>query len=184
MPRFTFNPVTAFILALLFSITAGFLYADYGWHNGFMFLLIGIDIGLMTYTLREYQGTEAVSRLMPMVMNVLIVTVISVLCGFAGISLGNGSWDAGSLAAYAVCAIAFGFASVCLSVHNAVTYDEARFAGPLITSLIVYAIVMVVGLVAVADDAGSQLMVTAGYAVLCIVIGFLFMWRSSGKVPY
>ena len=184
MPRFTFNPLFAFILALLFSISAGFLYADYGWHNGLMFLLIGIDIGLLTYTLREYQGVEAVTRFMPMLINVAVILVVSVFSGFAGISLGNGSWDATSLAAYAVSVVAFGFVAVSVSVYNAVTYDDARFVGPLITSLIVYAIVIIFGLVAIADDAGSQLIVAAGYAVFSLVVGFFFMWRSSGKVMY
>ncbi len=182
--RFTFNPVMSFILSMLFSITAGFLYSDYGWHNGFMFLLIGIDIALLTYTLREYSGTEAVSRLMPMFMNVIVIAVVSVLCGVAGISLGNGSWNAGDLAVYFVAVLAFGFVSVCLSVYNAVTFEDARFAGPLLTAVIVYFIVMVFGLVAVANDSDSQMLVIAAYAVVAFVIGFLFMWRSSGRIAY
>jgi hypothetical protein len=134
--------------------------------------------------LREYQGVEAVTRFMPMLINVAVILVVSVFSGFAGISLGNGSWDATSLAAYAVSVVAFGFVAVSVSVYNAVTYDDARFVGPLITSLIVYAIVMIFGLVAIADDAGSQLIVAAGYAVFSLVVGFFFMWRSSGKVMY
>ena len=181
MPRFYFSPVTSFILSMLFSITAGFLYADYGWHNGFLFLLVCIDIALLTYTLREYQGTEAVSRLMPMVMNVLVLAVVSVLCAFAGISLGDGSWDAASMAVYFVSVMGFGFMSVCLSVHNAVTYDDARFAGPLLTSLVVYGIMVIFGLIAVADDSGSQLLVAAGYVAACVIVGFLFMWRQCSS---
>ncbi len=184
MPRFTFNPVVSFILSMLFSITAGFLYADYGWHNGFMYLLIGIDIALLTYTLRDYRGSEAVSRLMPMMFNIVILAAVSVLCGIAGISLGDGSWDGISLAVYVVAVIGFGFVSVCLSVFNAVTYDDARFAGPLLTSVFIYIVMMILGLVTVANDSDSQLSVTAAFVVFSFFVGFLFMWRASRRMSY
>ena len=184
MPKLTFTPLMAFVLTMLFSITAGFLYANYGWHNGFLFLLVCIIIGFFSYTLREYRGMEAVTRLMPMVMNILVIAVVSVLCAFAGISLGNGAWESTSLLCYFLAVMSFGFASVCVSVYNAVTVDDGGFAGPAITALIVYGIMFIIGLVAVADDQSTQLLVALGYLVLGVLIGFVFMWRASRRVTY
>jgi hypothetical protein len=184
MPKLTFTPLMAFVLTMLFSITAGFLYANYGWHNGFLFMLVVVIISFLSYTLREYRGTEAVTRLMPMVMNILVIAVVSVLCAFAGISLGNGAWDATSLLCYFLAVMSFGFAAVCVSVYNAVTADDGGFVGPTLTAIIVLAITFIIGLIVVADDQSNQLLVTLGYVAFGVVMGFLFMWRASRRVAY
>lgn len=182
--RLFLTPLMAFVLSMLFSITAGFLYAGYGYHNGFLFLLVCIIVGFLSYTLREYRGMEAVTRLMPMVINVLVIAIVSVLCAFAGISLGNGSWDATALLCYFLAVMSFGFAAVCVAVYNAVTADDGGFAGPAMISLIVYGIMFIVGLIAVANDSGSELIVAAGYTVFGLLVGFAFMYRASHRVVY
>ena len=177
-------PVVSFVLALLFSVTAGFFYADYGWHNGALFLLIVIVVALTTYELRVYRGSEAVSRLMPTFLNTLVITVVSIFGSFAGISLGNGSADLMLLVYYVVSIVAFGFLSTCLSVNNAVHASDDRFIGPLVMSLFIYVVAFVFGLIAVANDDSSQALVAVGYVVFCVVLSFILMGNASRARTY
>ena len=171
-------PVVSFVLALLFSVTAGFALASNGWHNGLLFLLMAVVIGLTTYEMRVYRGVEAVSRLAQMFLNTLVIAVVSVFGSFAGISLGNGSTDLSFLVYYVVSVVVFGFFSTCLSVNNAVVAGNGRELG-LFTSLLLYLVMFVFGLIAVANTDGPQTVVAIGYVVFGVVLSFLLMARAS-----
>ena len=172
-------PVVSFVLSMLFSVTAGFLMAEYGWHNGLLFLLVFVVVALTTYELREYKGSTVIPQLMPMFINTLVVVVVSALCSFAGICLGNGPTDFVLLAYYVVSMAAFGFLSTCVSVNNAAHAYQSNSASPLLTSLVVYAVAFIFGLIAVANDDGSQPFVVVGYVVFCVVLSFIMMMRAS-----
>jgi len=167
------------VLTMLVSVAAGFFRADYGWHNGLLFLLMFILIGLSTFELRRYQGSEAIPYFMPAFLSTAVAVLVCILCGFAGISLGNGHWDFESLVCFAVSLLATGFLSASLSVSNAVRAANGSLLGPTFISLVVYAVALIFGLNAVADDTGEQFITAAAYCVFCIIASFLLIFTAS-----
>ena len=167
------------VLSLLLSVTVGFFRAEYGFHNGLLFLVMFVLIGLTTYELRDYKGTEVIPHFMPTFITVALAGVVSIFSAYAGISLGNGFIDLSELACYAVAVIAAVFLSTSISVYNAIRAYDELFLGPLFTSLVIYAAAFIFGLVAVAEDTDSQLVISAGYAVFCLVVSILLIYNGS-----
>lgn len=167
------------VLSLLLSVTVGFFRAEYGFHNGLLFLVMFVIIGLTTYELRDFKGTEVIPYFMPTFLTTLAASVVSIFSAYAGISLGNGYLDFGELACYAIAVVAAGFLSTSISVYNAIRAYDDLFLGPTVTSVIIYAAAFIFGLVAVAEDTGSQIMIAAGYAVFCFVVSVLLIYNGS-----
>lgn len=176
--NFSFRPPVAFVAALLLSVTAGFVYPAQGMHNGLLFLVACIVIGLSTFELRYEKGPSAVSLLMPTFITTAVIAVISTLCGFAGSSLGHGpSLDVGAMLMYLAAVVMFGFVSTCISVQKAVSQkEEGGGFLSLLPVLVVYAVVFVLGLVTVTDSEHSVWIIAAYFAV-SLAAAFFMMYR-------
>lgn len=174
---FSFKPAIAFVVALLLSITAGFVYPAQGMHNGLLFLVACIVIGLSTYELRYEKGPSAVTLLMPTFVTTVVIAVITTLCGFAGSSLGHGpGLDITAMLVYLASVAMFGFVSTCVSVQRAVSQQDSRGLGSIVPVLVVYVIVFVLGLMTV-TDVQHTVLVPIAYFIVSAVIAFFMMFR-------
>lgn len=182
MRRFTITLPVFLVLSMLLSITAGLVYATYGWHNGLLFLLMFVVMLLSSQKIKNLSGPTAVAGLIPTYLEMVAATVVSVLCAYAGIHLGGGSQDFGALAYYAVTILLFGFLTVCVSVNHAVLAGDG-LVSPVFKQFVIYFLAFVLGLAAVGIDSSSQYVAVIVDAVFTVVVSVL-MIRSASKGSY
>lgn len=176
MRRFSITLPVSLVLSMLVSVTAGFAYPSYGWHNGLMFLLMFAVIVLSVQKIKSMPGPTAVAGLIPLYMEILAAVVVSALCGFVGIHLGGGEQNFADLAYYVLSVALVGFVAVCASVNYAVRAKDA-LVSPVFKQVAVYAVAFVAGLIAVAVDSESHLAAAVVCAVICAVLS---VWLISG----